>query len=110
MECRRSLRRPEFCPAASILFLIVVGYRPLEKMDARSSCAERSLIVGDASPGCVPDFVSQLLLSGLLTNPDERPTVDVVMKQLEKNRFRIAEEIDSEALSAFDSSLEASAP
>jgi hypothetical protein len=55
-------------------------------------------------------LVSLLILSGLSTNPDNRPTFDETIEELKKNLFRIAGEVDSEAVSTVASSVESSEP
>jgi serine/threonine protein kinase len=105
---RKLTEKADVFAFASILFSIVVGHRPLRETVERSGRAERPLIVRDALQAFVPDFVSQLILSGLSTDPNNRPTFNEIIEVLKKNAFRITEEVDSEAVSAFVSSVESS--
>jgi serine/threonine protein kinase len=94
---------------ALILFSIVVGHFPFEETDDRGCCAERDVIVDDdAIPSCVSEFVRQLILSGLSTNPDDRPSFSDIIEKMKENNFRIVEEVDSEAVFAFFHSVESS--
>jgi serine/threonine protein kinase len=93
---------------ASILFSIVVGHRPFRETAERSGRAERPLIVRDVLQAFVPNFVSRLILSTLSTDPNDRPSFNEIIEVLKKNNFRITEEVDSEAVSAFVSSVESS--
>jgi serine/threonine protein kinase len=95
---------------ALILFSIVVGHCPFGETDERSDRERKLLIVGDTIPGFVPDFVSELIQSGLSTYPNNRPSFDDIIEKLKWNSFRIAEEVDSEEVSAFVSSVESSDP
>jgi serine/threonine protein kinase len=95
---------------ASILFSIVVGHRPFRDTAKRSDRAEKPLIVRDALQTFSLNFVSRLILSGLSTNPNDRPSFNEIIEVLKNNDFRIAEEVDSEAVSAFVSSMELSEP
>jgi hypothetical protein len=74
----------------------------------RSGRAERRLIVRDALQAFIPEFVSQLILSGLSTNPNDRPSFNGIIEILKDHDFRITEEVDSEAVSAFVNSVESS--
>jgi hypothetical protein len=65
-------------------------------------------MVRDALQAFVPDFVSQLIWSGLSTDLDSRPPFDEIIKKSKWQSFRIADEVDSEAVSAFVSSVESS--
>jgi serine/threonine protein kinase len=93
---------------ASILFAIVVGHGPFEEATERGCCAEGDLIVRDVIPGFVPEFVSRMILSGLTTNPSDRPSFQAIFQILKANNFKIAEEVDSEAVFAFVGSVESS--
>jgi hypothetical protein len=93
-----------------ILFSIVVGRRRFGEAGEQGGRAQRPLIVGDAIPGSVPGFVCELIQSGLSTNADRRLSLNEIIEVLQKNGFRIAEEVDSEAVSAFASSVESSEP
>jgi hypothetical protein len=68
----------------------------------RSHCQSLSSITFES------DFVSRLILSGLSTNPITRPSFNEIIEALKDNDFRITEEVDSEAVSAFVSSVESS--
>jgi serine/threonine protein kinase len=106
--CRKLTQKVDVFAFASILFTIVVGHRPFGETAERSGRSQRPLIVRDALQAFVPDFVSQLILSGLSTNPNDRPSFNEIIEILKENDFRITEEVDSEAVSAFVSSLELS--
>jgi serine/threonine protein kinase len=106
-DCKPTQKADVFA-FASILFSIVVGHHPFRETGERSGRAERSLIVRDALQAFVPDFICRLILSGLSTNPNDRPSFNEIIEVLKKNDFRIAEEVDSEAVSAFVSSMESS--
>jgi serine/threonine protein kinase len=94
---------------ALILFSIVVGHYPFEETDDRGCWAERDVIVdGDAIPRYVSGFVRQLILSGLSTNPNDRPSFNDIIAVLKENNFKIVEEVDSEAVFAFFDSVELS--
>jgi serine/threonine protein kinase len=86
---------------ASILFAIVVGHRAFEEAGERSCCAEKPPIVRDVIPSFVPEFVSRVILSGLATNPNDRPSFQGIFEILKANNFRIAQDLDSEAVLAF---------
>jgi hypothetical protein len=105
---RKLTQKADVFAFASILFSIVVGHHPFGETGERDSPTERPLIVSATIPRFVPHFVSELIRSGLSTNPNARPSFDEVIEILENNGFRIAEEVDSEALSAFISSVESS--
>jgi serine/threonine protein kinase len=105
---RKLTQKADVFAFASILFSIVVGHRPLRETAERSGRAERPVIVGDAIPGFVPDFVSQLIRYGLSTDPNNRPSFNEIIEVLKENDFKIAEEVDSEAVSAFVNSVESS--
>jgi serine/threonine protein kinase len=92
----------------SILFSIVVGHHPFEETGERSCCAEGDLTARDVIPGFVPEFVSRVILSGLATNPNDRPSFQEIFEVLKANNFRIAEDVDSEAVFAFVGSVESS--
>jgi serine/threonine protein kinase len=93
---------------ASVLFSIVVGQRPFEEIDERGGRAEIGLIVRDAIPGFVSRVVSRLILSGLSTNPNARPSFNEILDVLKQNDFRITEEVDSKAVWARVDSVESS--
>jgi hypothetical protein len=82
----------------------------LRETGERSGRAESPLIVRDALQAFVPGFVSGLILSGLSANPNDRPSFNEIIEALKKNDFRITEEVDSEAVSAFASWVESSEP
>jgi serine/threonine protein kinase len=105
---RKLTQKADVFAFASILFSIVVGHHPFRDTAERSGRAERPLIVCDVLPAFLPDFVSQLILSGLSTNPNDRPSFNEIIEVLKKNRFRIADEVNSEAVSAFVYSVESS--
>jgi serine/threonine protein kinase len=105
---RELTQKADIFAFASILFSIFVGHHPVREMAEWSGQAERPLIVRDALQAFGPDFVSQLILSGLSTNPNDRLSFNEIIEVLKKNDFRIAEEADSEAVSAFVSSVESS--
>jgi serine/threonine protein kinase len=107
---RQLTQKADVFAFALILFSIVVGHRPFGETGERSCPAKRPLIVGDTIPGFVPGFVVRLIRSGLSTNPNARPSFNDIVEVLENNRFRIAEEVDSEEVSAFVSSVESSEP
>jgi serine/threonine protein kinase len=85
---------------ASILLSIVLNSQ-VGQTDERTTA-------GHPIPASVPPFVSELIESGMLTNPHERPTMDKILKKLENNDFRITEEVNSEQVLAFVSSVELS--
>jgi hypothetical protein len=85
---------------ASILLSIVLN-SPFEQTDEWN-------IAGHPIPESVPQFVYELIESGISTNPHERPTMDENIVTLERNNFRIAEEVDSEQVLAFVSSVQLS--
>jgi serine/threonine protein kinase len=94
---------------ALILFSIVVGHHQFEETDDRGCCTERDVVVnGDAIPRFVSEFVRQLIISGLSPNPNDRPSFKDIIAILKNNNFRIAEEVDSEAVVAFYNSVESS--
>jgi serine/threonine protein kinase len=85
---------------SSILLSIVMN-SPVGQTDERT-------IAGHLIPESVPPFVLKLIVSGMSINPQERPTMDEIIAKLEKNDFRIAEEVDSEKVWAFLSSVQLS--
>jgi serine/threonine protein kinase len=85
---------------ASILLSIVMN-SPVGQTDERT-------ITGQPIPESVPQFVHQLIKSGMSTNPHERPTIDEIIEQLGRNDFLIDEEVESEQVLAFVSSVELS--
>jgi hypothetical protein len=92
-----------------ILFSIIVGHYPCEETDDRGCCAEKDVVVDDdAIPRFVSEFVRELIMSGLSTNPNDRPSFNDVIEILKHNSFRIVEEVDSEAVFAFFASVESS--
>jgi hypothetical protein len=95
---------------ALILFSIVVGHHLFEETDGRGCCAERDVVVDDdeAIQRCVSGFVRQLILSGLSTNLNVRPSFNDIIEILKANNFRIVEEVDPEAVLAFVDSVESS--
>jgi serine/threonine protein kinase len=94
---------------ALILFSIAVGHYPFEETGDRGCCVDRDVVVDDdAIPRFVSEFVRQLIVSGLSTNPNDRPSFNDVIEILKGNNFRIAEEVDSEAVFAFFDSVESS--
>jgi serine/threonine protein kinase len=93
---------------ALLLFSIIVGHCPLEEAGERGDRAERSRIVPDTIPGFVPEFVSELIRSGLSINPNDRPSFNEILQVLKEENFKIAEEVDSEAVLALISSVELS--
>jgi hypothetical protein len=103
-------RQADVFAFASILFTIVVSRRPFGEAGEQGVRAQRPLIVGGAIPGFVPGFVSGLIRSGLSATPAGRPSFNEIIEVLQKNGFRIAEEVDSEAVSAFASSVASSEP
>jgi serine/threonine-protein kinase len=103
---RKVTQKADVFAFASILFSIVVGHRPFRETAERRGHAEMPFIVRDALQAFVPDFVSRLILSGLSTNPNDRPSFNEIIEVLKKNDFRITEEVDSQAVSAFVSSVE----
>jgi serine/threonine protein kinase len=105
---RKLTQKADVFAFAVILFTVVVGHRPLRENAERSGRAERRLIVRDALQAFIPEFLSQLILSGLSTNPNDRPSFKNIIKVLKKNDFRITEEVDSDAVSAFVNSVESS--
>jgi serine/threonine protein kinase len=105
---RKLTQKVDVFAFALILFSIVVGHRPVGEAGERSGRAERPPIFSDAIPGFVPGFVSQLILSGLSTNPKDRSSFNEIIEVLKENGFRITAEVDSEAVSAFVSSVESS--
>jgi serine/threonine protein kinase len=107
---RKVTQKADILAFKLILVTIVVGHRPFRETGERSGRAQRPLIVRDAIPGFVSDFVSQLILSGLSTDPNDRPSFNEITEVLKKNDMRIIEEIESETVSAFASSMELSEP
>jgi hypothetical protein len=103
--CKQTQKADVFA-FALILFSIVVGHPP--ETGERADLAEMPLIVGETIPGFVPEWVSRLIRSELSTYPDDRPSFNDIIEVLKKNCFRIAEEVDSEAVSVFVSSVESS--
>jgi serine/threonine protein kinase len=92
---------------ALILFSIVVGHHLFEETDDLGYYAERPLVINDdAIPIFVSGFVRQLILSGLSTNPNDRPSFNDIIEILKDNNFRIVQEVDSEAVLAFVNSVE----
>jgi hypothetical protein len=71
---RKLTQKADVVAFALILCSIVVGHRPLTETAERSGRAERPLIVRHAFQGFVPDFVSRRILSGLPSNPNDRPS------------------------------------
>jgi hypothetical protein len=106
---QKPTQKPDVHSFALILFSIVVGHHPFEETDDRGCCAERTVVVDDdAIPRFVSGFVRQLILSGLSTNPNDRPSFNAIIGILEDNDFRIVDEVDSEAVFAFFDSVELS--
>jgi hypothetical protein len=103
---RKLTQKTNVFALASILFSISVGHRPCRETAERSGRAERPLIICDALQGFVPDFVSRLILPGLSTDPNNRSSFNEIIEALKENGFRIPQEVDSEAVSAFVSSVE----
>jgi serine/threonine protein kinase len=105
---RKLTQKADVFAFASILFSIVVDHRSFRKTGEQSGRAESPLIVCDALQAFVPDFVSRMIRFGQSTNPNDRSSFNTIFKVLKANRFRIAEGVDSEAVSAFVSSVESS--
>jgi hypothetical protein len=95
---------------ASILFSIVVGHPTFEEAGERSCCAERDHIVRNVIPGFVPESVFRVILSGLATNPNDRPSFREIFEILKANSLRIAQDVDSEAVLVFVGGGESSGP
>jgi serine/threonine protein kinase len=85
---------------ASILLSIVMN-SPVGQTDERT-------IAGHSIPESVPQFVYNLIISGMSTNPQERPTIDKIIAKLAMNDFRIAEEVDSDRVWTFVNSVQSS--
>jgi serine/threonine protein kinase len=95
---------------ALILFEIVVG---LPAIGRTSTSEESGKLPANACerveiPGFVPEFVFVLIESGLSVNPRERPSFNDISEALNKNCFRITDEVDSDEVSAFVSLVESS--
>jgi organic radical activating enzyme len=76
-----------------------ISTRWFREAGERGDRAERSFIIRDAIPSLVPDFISQVILSGMSTNPCARPIFNEIIEELKRYRFRITAEADSEAVS-----------
>jgi hypothetical protein len=94
--------------SASILLSIVMSHYPFQEIGERIGRAERPLMFCNAISGFVPGFVSQLIQLGLSTDPDGRLSFHEIIEILKKNDFRIAQKVDSEAVSEFGRSVESS--
>jgi serine/threonine protein kinase len=106
--CYKLTQKADVFAFAAILFSIVVGHYPFGETDERSGRVKKPLTVNVTLPGFVPDFVCQLIQLGLSTNMHDRPSFNKIIEVLKANSFRITEEVDSEAVSAFISSVESS--
>jgi serine/threonine protein kinase len=84
----------------SILFSIV--------MNSQCGQTDERTITGHPISYSIPQFVYELIKSGLSTNPDEKPTVDEIIDQFKEKDFRITDEIDSENVLDFVNSVKLS--
>jgi hypothetical protein len=100
LSCEVLTEKADVFSFASILLSIVMN-----SPDGQTN--ERN-IAGHPIPESVLQFVDKLIVSGMSSNPHERPTMDKILAKLEKNDFRIAEEVDSEQVLAFVSSVQLS--
>jgi hypothetical protein len=84
----------------SILFSIM--------MNSQCGQTDERTIAGHPIPYSIPQFVYELIKSGLSTNPDDKLTVDEIIEQFEKKDFRITDEINSEKVLDFVNSVKLS--
>jgi hypothetical protein len=78
---------------------IVFNHREFGQTDERN-------VVSEEIPGFVPQFISQLIELRLSPNPSERSSFYDIFDSLERNGLRSTEQVNSEEVSAFVSSVE----